>query len=165
MCSTVLRANASSASPISRRRSSLSARSAAGSWTAPDLPAADDDRVAVLQLVEQRGARRVDEQHPGLDEQQRAHVGVAVRRRAGSVDDRLDTARDQILGRDAVEVLVIDDRDIMRLQPLDEGLCALAEAGDAADLAHGRALHGHGSECKSALIRRRSRVRAHGGGR
>ena len=144
---TVLCANASSASPISARRlvglglhalgfEQLAGREALAA--APHLAASEHDRVAVLQALEQAVAGHVDERDAGLRDEQRAHVRVAAGARRRAVDDAGDAAGDEIFTRDAVEVAMVDDRDVARPQPLDEVLRALPEPRDPSHLARRR---------------------------
>ena len=52
----------------------------------------------------------------------------------GDVDDDPDTGLDQLLGRDAIDVGVIDDRDVVRGQPLDQVLRPAVQLGMAGQL-------------------------------
>ena len=131
MCSIVFCANASSASPISRRRSSVAARTASGSCTTPrattfvplqDVAAAHDDVVAVAEAVEDLVVGEVDEVDAGLDEQQRAHVRVGARRRGAAVQHGEHARGDEVLGGDAIEVLVVEHGDGPGAKLLDEAL-------------------------------------------
>src|SRR5205807_5754500 len=60
--------------------------------------------------------------------QERAHVGVAPRYRSGAVDHRHHLRLHELLGRHPVEVLVVDDGDVARVQALDEVLGATVDA-------------------------------------
>ena len=101
MCSTVLRANASSASPISRaaplgrgaaprRVLQVAARRAArrGPSTSPPR---SSTRSPSLTRVEERVVGQVDERDARLDEQQRPHVRVVAGRRGAAVERRAPT--------------------------------------------------------------------------
>ena len=102
---------------------------------AEDLAAAQGDLLAVAQLVEQPLSRRVDQADPRLHEQQRPHVRVLATRRRRAVDDRRHAARDEVLRRDAIEVAMVDDRDLPGAQTLDQVLGPLPQPGGADDLA------------------------------
>ena len=58
---------------------------------------------------------------PGLDQDQRAEVRVPAADRRRGVHHRRDTGVDQPLGRHAVEVLVVDHRDVPGLRPWAPG--------------------------------------------
>ena len=55
----------------------------------------------------------VDQAHAAADEQERAWVRVAAGVRRRHVDDDADAGLDELLGRDAVEIGVVDDRDVV----------------------------------------------------
>ena len=76
----------------------------------------------------------VDEQHARAHEAQRTAVRVAAGDRRRRVHHRDDPGVDQPVGRDPVEVGVVDDGDVTRLEPLGEVLRALAHPGAAHDL-------------------------------
>ena len=149
MCSIVLLAKRSSASPTSRRRASVSARTRAQVEhlaAAEQLPAAEHLRVAPpgaqhararrLGADAARGGRRrratsnrrvvghVDERDAGFDEQQRAEVRVGAARGRPAVDDSGDLGGDQLLGGDPVDVEVVDQRDVAWHEMLHEQLRA-----------------------------------------
>ena len=88
----------------------------------------DRQRVAVLQPLEEVGAGDVDEPHAGAGEQERARVGIAPVRGVRDIDDRSDAGGDQLLGGDAVDVRVVDDRDVGRPEAPDEALRLLPQA-------------------------------------
>jgi len=73
----------------------------------------DVDVVAVGELVEERRAGRVDQPDARADELERSRVREPARRRLRDVDDRADTGSCELLGRHAVEVGVVDDRDLV----------------------------------------------------
>ena len=91
------------------------------------LAAADGQPLTVRDLVEELAARHVDQADAAADEEERAWVRVAARVRRRDVDDDADARLDELLGRDAVEVGVVDDRDVVGVQPADELLRPLAE--------------------------------------
>ena len=96
-----------------------------------EAPAANGEPLAVRDLVEELAARHVDQANASADEEERAGVRVAARVRRRDVDDDADARLDQLLGRDAVEIGVVDDRDVVGVQPADELLRPLAEPGGA----------------------------------
>ncbi len=104
---------------LERRLVELGARGEQGS-VPPDLASVDPEVVAVRHLLEELCAGRVDQPHAGADELERAGVRKASGRRGCDVDDDADAARSELLGRDAVDVGVIDDRDVVRAEVLDE---------------------------------------------
>ena len=113
------------------------ARTASGSWTcrAPrprrrrrTSPPPTSSGSPSRSSVEQRVVGQVDEVDAGLHQQQRAHVRVAARRRRPAVEHGDDARGDQVLRRDAVQVVVVDDGDLARDQPLDEQLRLAARA-------------------------------------
>src|SRR6185437_8215290 len=64
-----------------------------------------------------------------------ASVGIATRHRLVGIDDGRDPRRDKALGRDAIEVAVIDHRDVTLADPLGEILRARPDARDTGDAA------------------------------
>ena len=79
---------------------------------AEEARAADGHGVSVAELVEERRAGRVDQADAAAHEQERARVREAAGLRLGHVHDDADARLEQLLGRDAVDVLVVDDRDV-----------------------------------------------------
>ena len=113
----------------------------AGGDTGPvpeEAGAANREALAVRELLEQIGVLDVDQADAAAHELQRAGVRVAAGLRRGDVDDDAHTGLDQLLGRDAVEVGVIDHGDVVGAEPADELLRPLAEARRAGvlDQAH-----------------------------
>ena len=100
----------------------------------PDLATVDPEVIAVGDLLEELCAGRVDQPHARADELERAGVREASRGRGCDVDDDADAARGELLGRDAVDVGVIDDRDVVRAEVLDELLRPSPEPCAACDL-------------------------------
>ena len=100
----------------------------------PDAPAVEAHELAVGEEVEQRCAGGVDEPDPGADELQRARIREASGRRARDVDDGPDARLRELLRRDAVEVWVVDDRDVLGPEALDEILRPPPEPCAARDL-------------------------------
>ncbi len=84
--------------------------------------AAHGQHLAVADLLEEVGAGRVDQADAAADEQQRAGVRKSAGLRLGDVDDDADAGLQQLLGRDAVEVGVVDDRDVVGREAADEML-------------------------------------------
>ena len=140
--------------PSSRRyRSVLSAKSCSASVTRPccsvsasselvlvecaarreagpvpeDARAANRQPFAVRHLLEELGVRDVDEAHAAADEEQRPWVRVAARLRRRHVDDDAHPRLDELLGRDAVDVGVVDDRDVLGAEAAHELLRPPAE--------------------------------------
>src|SRR6185503_10737541 len=102
---------------------------------APDVAPLDPDELAVGELVEERCTRGVDQPDPCAHELERAGVGKAARGRRRDVDDDPHAALDQLLGRDAVEIGVVDDRHVLGPEPPDEVLGAPSQARRPGDLA------------------------------
>ena len=88
---------------------------------AADRPAVDRQRVAVLELLEQARARRVDDRMPARARSSGPGSGSG-RSRSRDVDHGPHPGRDQLLGGDPVEVGVVDHRDVGRAQALDQVL-------------------------------------------
>ena len=103
--------------------------------------AANGQLLAVRELVEEVGVVDVDQADAAADEQQRPRVRIAARLRRRDVDDDADARLDELLGRDAVEVGVVDDRDVVGVQPADELLRPLAEPRRAGVLDRGSCGH------------------------
>src|SRR4051794_25048709 len=98
------------------------------------LAAGDDDALAPPDAAQHRLPHVVDEGDAGLEQDARAQVRVAPRHRADRVDDGADPGGDERLGADPVQVGVVDDRDLARLQPLGQVLGATVQARDTAHL-------------------------------
>jgi hypothetical protein len=98
-----------------------------------DRAALDADRLALAQPVEQLVAQVVDERDAGLDE----HLGAEVRVPAGDgrfgVEHRRDPGGHQGVGRDPVEVDVVDDGDVPGPKPTDEPLRPAVEPRGTGD--------------------------------
>ena len=109
------------------------ARREAGA-VAEDARAAHGDVLAVSDLVEERCAGGVDQPHASADEQQRPRVREAAALRVRHVDDHADARVQQLLGRDPVEVEVIDDRDVARAESADESFRSTPQAGRPREL-------------------------------
>ncbi len=80
----------------------------------------DANRVAFLDLQQQERPHPVDQRNAHLDQDQRPEIRITPGDRAARVDDRGHAAGNQPLGRDAVEVLVVDDGNLAGLQSLEE---------------------------------------------
>ena len=76
-----------------------------------------------------------------LHERERPGVRVAAARRGRDVDDDADTRLEQLLGGDAVEVGVVDNRDVVGREPPRQVLGTAAEAGVAGELDEGARRH------------------------
>ncbi len=68
-----------------------------------------------MKRLEQGSGRRVDQLDTGLSQEERAGVRITTGRRLRDVDHRPNSARDQILGGNPIEILVIDHRDVRRV--------------------------------------------------
>src|SRR6185503_2237211 len=101
---------------------------------AEDARAANADILPVAELVEQRRAGRVDQPHTAPHEQERARVREAAGLGARHVHDDSHAGLEQLFGRDTVDVLVVDDRDVAWPEAADEVLGAAAEARPAGEL-------------------------------
>ena len=103
----------------------------AGGDTRPvpeEAPAANGEPLTVRDLLEELSAGHVDQPDTSANEEERAWVRVSARVRRRDVHDDADARLDQLLGRDAVEIGVVDDRDVVGGQPADELLGPLAES-------------------------------------
>ena len=97
----------------------------------------------------------VDERDARLDDPDRPAVRVPARDRRRRVDHRAHAGGDEALGRDPVDVGVVDHRDLAGLHPPGEVLRPLVHPGDRLD---GDALRARAGR-RGALIRRRPRHR------
>ena len=87
--------------------------------------------VALDDAVHHLGAHLVDQGDAGRGQQEGPEVGVAAGDGAGGVDHRRRLGPDEALGRHPVEVLVVDHRDLARLEAGDEVLGAAVDPGPA----------------------------------
>ena len=141
MCSIVLWAKRSSASPISRRRASVSAQTRARSSTSPRAssspPRSTSPPARPSRSPRRRGPHdgspsetasnsessgRSTSRMPGLDEQLRPEVGVGAARGGAAVEHRDGAGGDQLLGGDAVDVEMVDQRDVAADEMSDQQL-------------------------------------------
>jgi hypothetical protein len=100
--------------------------------TLEDQPlAVDNHGIAVGQNLEKRRARGVDQPHARPDKRQRPGVGIASVGGGRDVDHRLHPGGGELLGRDPVEVEVIDDGNVGGPQALDEVLRLAPQPGAA----------------------------------
>jgi hypothetical protein len=90
-----------------------------------------------VDVVEERGAGGVDQADAAADELERARVREAAALRGRDVDDDAATRLRELLRRDAVEVGVVDDRDVVRGEALDEMLRPPVEPRGAGELRGG----------------------------
>ena len=109
---------------------------------ADDVAPVDPQGVALADAVHHLGADLVDERDAGRGQQEGAEVGVAAGDGAGRVHHRRRLGPDEPLGRHPVEVLVVDDGDLARLEAGDEVLGAAVDPGPAGG--HARGLGGGG---------------------
>ena len=68
--------------------------------------------------VEDVGADLVDQRDPGRGQQERAHVRIAAGDEGAALTTAPTSASMSVLGRDPVEVVVVDHGDVARLEPL-----------------------------------------------
>ena len=99
-----------------------------------DTRAAHRHPFPLRDLVEELGSGRVDQRHPSPDQQQRARVREAAGQRVGHVDDDPDAGLQKLLGGHAVEVRVVDDRDVILAEPMDEAFRPTVEPRGAGEL-------------------------------
>ena len=92
-------------------------------------PVVEADLLTVRDGVHDRRTDVVDQQHARPDEAHRSAVRIPPRDRRGGVDHGDDAGVDQAVRRDAVDVGVVDDRDIAGFEALREVLGALADPG------------------------------------
>ncbi len=124
-----------------------------------DQPLAVDPHVrAVGDPPEHLGTDVVEQQHAGPGQQLGPEVGVAAGDERRRVDHGHDARVHQLLGVRAVEVEVVDDRDVTRPQAPDQpagaavDACGAGDSGQAVDgLLAGGELHG------VAMLSRKSR--------
>ena len=109
----------------------------------PHLSAPNLHSVTVPAQVEQRVVRQVHEWDARVGEQGGAHVRVVQRRRLSAVKDRRRTGADQVLGRDPVQVGVVDQGDLARLETLHQ---VLGSPPGPKRTAHGRTRRAGGAE-------------------
>src|SRR5262249_26323954 len=91
-----------------------------GRAVAVNLAPDEDDRLAILELLEERRGRGVDEPDARPSQDQGPCVRIAAGRRIRDVHDRRDPAGYEVLRGNLVDVTVVDDRDIAGLDPADE---------------------------------------------
>ena len=92
--------------------------------------------------VEQRVVGQVDEQDPRLDEQLRAEVGVGAAGGRAAVEHRGGARGDQLLRGDAIDIEMVDQRDVAAHEMPDEQLRAPARAHRAGDARRDRQIAG-----------------------
>src|SRR2546421_11893412 len=104
-----------------------------------DARPADGHVVAVGQLVEELRVRGVDQPHPTAHQQERPRIRETAGLRVRDIGHDADSRLEQLLRGCAVEVLVVDDRDVAGPEPPDEVLRPATEACSACELdeAHG----------------------------
>src|SRR6185503_4110260 len=95
---------------------------------AEEARAADDEGLAVPDLLEEIGvAVHVDEPDPAAHQLERPGVREAPAHRGRDVDDDAYVRGEKLLRGHAVEVAVVDDRDVVRPEAPDEALRPLVE--------------------------------------
>src|SRR5207245_2598031 len=89
---------------------------------------------------EERSARRVDQADTAAHERERARIRVAAALRLVHVHYDAHAGGDQLLRRDAVQIAVVDDRNVVRREPAGQVLRAPVDASrpDELDETHRR---------------------------
>src|SRR5438445_705825 len=80
------------------------------------LSTIDADEVALGDVDHHLGTGLVDQRDARRGQEQWSHVGVTTGDEAARVHDCRDSGEHEVLGRDPVEVVVVDDRDVARLE-------------------------------------------------
>ena len=101
---------------------------------APERAVAQLQHFTFSDLVHDLGPDGVEQRDPGRHDPDRTTVGIAPRDRRSGVHDRGDPRRHQRVGRDPVDVAVIDDCDVARVDAPDEILRAPVGARGSFDL-------------------------------
>jgi hypothetical protein len=114
----------------------LSAGGEAGA-VAEEARAANDEWLAFLHRLEEPGARCVDQADPAFDQGQRPRVRVVARQGRRDVDHHAHAALQELLGRDAVEVGMVDDGDVVRTETADEAFRPLVQFRGSVELDEG----------------------------
>jgi hypothetical protein len=91
------------------------------------------DPCAVLDGLQHLGADRVDQRDTGVDENPGSEVGEAPGDGRCGVDDRGDVRSDQRVGGRAVEVDLVEDRDVAGPDPAQQRRGVPVDPRDAAD--------------------------------
>src|SRR5205823_14495758 len=84
--------------------------------------AANGEELTFVDVFEQLSAGDLDEPYAAAHERQRSRVWKTAGERGGDVDHDAHARLEQLLGRDAVEIGVLDDRDVVGREALDEVL-------------------------------------------
>ena len=123
------------ASCISSWISCVGALGAQGDAAVPGVHAAvvQPDPCAVLDLLEDLGARLVDQRDAVGDEHLGPEVRVAARDRRRRVDDGDDTGLDERVGGDAVEVQRVEHDDVAGTDAAKQPIDVAVDAGGAGD--------------------------------
>ncbi len=141
MYSMVLATNALSCSARPSLALAMSVATVCAVWTlplaataSPDIQgvAVQPDGLALADLVEHLGADIIDQRDARLDQQLRAEIGVPAADAGGRVDHGRHLQADQRLGADPVQVSVVDDGDLARLQAPGQVLGPVIKASEAA---------------------------------
>ena len=105
---------------------------------AEEIRAPDGEHLPVVHVVEQLRAGGIDQADAAAHEQQGTGVGEATALRVRDVHHHAHARLEQLLGRDTVEIGVVDDRDVARREASSEALGAPVEPGGPAvlDVAH-----------------------------
>ena len=118
------------------------------------------DVLTVADVVEERRARCVDQADSAAHEKQWAGIRIAATLRARDVDDDAYARLEELLGRYAVEVLVVDDCDVIRPEPAHEVLRAPAKPRAAGELDETHCSCTAEMNCSPPSIRRTSSRRS-----
>src|SRR5581483_4754846 len=105
-----------------------------------DLGSVDAEDLALAHPFHDLRPDVVDQRDPGRRDQQRTDVRVAPGDRPGGVDHRARLGLDELLGRYAIEVFVVDDGDVAGLQPSRQALGADVDTRRANDPGVGAAV-------------------------
>ena len=101
--------------------------------TPPQRAVAQLDDVAVAYRVHDPGPDGVEQRHTRARNLYRPLVRIAPADRLGRVDDSNRAGVDEAVGRDAIDVLVVDDRDLAPFESLGEVLRPESDARDTDD--------------------------------
>ena len=98
-----------------------------------DTALVEADLGSVLDLLEDLGARGVDQHDAVGDDGLGAEVRVSARYRRGGVDDGQPPRLDERVCRQAIQVEFVENDDISRTDTLEQLGCVAIDPGDTAD--------------------------------
>src|SRR5262245_22990452 len=98
---------------------------------APQGVVADLDEVTLTHRIHDVEADRVEQRDAGLHDPNRSAVGIAAGDRLARVDAGADAGRDKTFCGDAIDVAMVEHRDLARSEPPYEVLRAAVDARDA----------------------------------